>query len=307
MDSLNMKKLSVWISSMRLRTLPLSISGIIVASCLAEYNGHFKWGIFVLAILTTLSLQILSNLANDYGDGVKGTDNEDRIGPERAIQSGKLTPDEMFNAIKINVLISIGLAFSLIFLSFGVRHFLLTLTFFVLGILSIVSAIKYTVGGNAYGYRGLGDIYVFIFFGLISVCGCYVLYAKTLDHVTFLPACTIGLLSAGVLNLNNMRDIESDEKAEKRTLAVKLGKNRIKKYHYTLVVLAIILSALFGVLYYTSPYNLIFVVAYVPLVLHLIRVSKNKEPRLLDPELKKLALTTVLLAVLLGIGHLLPF
>lgn len=302
-----MNKVSIWISTMRLRTLPLSISGIIIASCLAEYNGCFEWGIFSLAILTTLSLQILSNLANDYGDGVKGTDNEERIGPERAIQAGKLTPDEMFNAIRINVLIAIGLAFSLIFTAFGVRHFLLTLIFFALGIISIVAAIKYTVGGNAYGYRGLGDVYVFIFFGLLSVCGCYVLYAKTLDHVTFLPACTIGLLSAGVLNLNNMRDIESDEKAEKRTLAVKLGKKNVKKYHYVLIIMAIALSALFGILYYTSPYNLIFMLAYIPLILHLKRVSKNKEPKLLDPELKKLALTTVLLAVLLGIGHLLPF
>ncbi|TWO32974.1 1,4-dihydroxy-2-naphthoate octaprenyltransferase [Seonamhaeicola sediminis] len=299
-----MKKLSVWISSMRLRTLPLSISGIIVASCLAEYNGHFSWIIFVLAILTTLSFQILSNLANDYGDGVKGTDNEDRIGPERAIQSGKISPDEMFNAIKINVLISIGLAFALIFKAFGVEHFLLTLIFFALAVTSIVAAIKYTVGGNAYGYKGFGDIFVFIFFGLVSVCGCYVLYAKTIDHVTILPACTIGLLSTAVLNLNNMRDLVSDEQSRKNTLAVKLGQKTIKIYHHILIILAIILSGLFGVLYYTSPFNLIFVVAYIPLVLHLIKVYKNTEPKLLDPELKKLALTTVLLALLLGIGHL---
>ncbi|WP_181896355.1 1,4-dihydroxy-2-naphthoate octaprenyltransferase [Seonamhaeicola aphaedonensis] len=300
-----MKKISVWISSMRLRTLPLSISGIIVASCFAEYNGYFSWIIFVLAILTTLSFQILSNLANDYGDGVKGTDNEDRIGPDRAIQSGKISPEEMLNAIKINVLISIALAFSLIFKAFGVHHVLLTLIFFVLGIFSIVAAIRYTVGGNAYGYKGFGDVFVFVFFGLVSVCGCYVLYAKTIDHVTILPACTIGLLSTAVLNLNNMRDLVSDEMSKKNTLAVKLGPKAIKKYHFTLIVLAIILSGVFGVLYYTSPFSLIFVVAYIPLVKHLIKVYKNKEPRLLDPELKKLALTTVLLSVLLGIGYLL--
>lgn len=300
-----MKSISVWITSMRLRTLPLSISGIILASCLAEYNGYFKWNIFILAILTTLSLQILSNLANDYGDGIKGTDNNDRIGPERAIQTGKISPEEMFNAIKINVLISIGLAFTLIFSAFGVHHFFLTLIFFLLGIASIVAAIRYTVGGNAYGYRGMGDVFVFIFFGLVSVCGCYVLYAKTIDHVTLLPACTIGLLSAAVLNLNNMRDIISDEKSEKVTLAVKLGGKAIKKYHYTIVVFAIILSTLFGILYYTSPFNLIFFVAYIPLIMHLRTVQKNTDPKLLDPELKKLALTTVLLAILMGIGHLL--
>ncbi|WOD43010.1 1,4-dihydroxy-2-naphthoate octaprenyltransferase [Hwangdonia lutea] len=300
-----MKNISLWVSTMRLRTLPLSVSGIILASCLAAYNGYFNWKICVLAILTTLSLQILSNLANDYGDGIKGTDNEDRIGPERAIQSGKISPDDMFGAIRINILVSIILAFALIFTAFGVKHFLLTMLFFALGIASVVAAMRYTIGSNAYGYRGLGDVFVFVFFGLVSVIGCYVLYAKTIDHVVFLPACTIGLLSMGVLNLNNMRDIISDEKSNKITLAVKLGQNKVKIYHTVLIVSAIILSALFGILYYTSPFNLIFVVAYGPLILHLKKINNNKDPKLLDPELKKLALTTVLLAILMGIGHLL--
>lgn len=300
-----MKNILLWVSTMRLRTLPLSVSGIILASCLAEYNGHFNFKICILAILTTLSLQILSNLANDYGDGVKGTDNDGRIGPERSIQSGKISPDEMFNAIRINILISIGLAFALIFTAFGVRHFLLTMLFFGLGIASIVAAIRYTMGSNAYGYRGLGDVFVFVFFGLVSVIGCYVLYAKTVDHVVFLPACTIGLLSMGVLNLNNMRDIVSDEKSNKITLAVKLGQKNAKIYHSLLIGLAIALSALFGILYYTSPFNLIFVVAYIPLIIHLKKVNNNTNPKSLDPELKKLALTTVLLAVLMGVGHLL--
>lgn len=300
-----MKNMSLWISTMRLRTLPLSVSGIILASCLAEYNGYFKWDIFFLAILTTLSFQILSNLANDYGDGVKGTDNSERIGPERAIQSGKITPDELFNAIRINVLISIGLAFLLIFSAFGVKHFFLTLLFFLLGIASVIAAVRYTIGNNAYGYRGFGDVFVFLFFGLISVIGCYVLYAKTMDHVVILPALTIGLLSVGVLNLNNMRDRISDANSNKITLAVKFGQTNVKTYHILLIVSAIILSSLFGLLYYTSLYNLIFIAAYIPLFIHINKVAKNKDPKLLDPELKKLALTTVLLAILMGVGHLL--
>ncbi|SFD06346.1 1,4-dihydroxy-2-naphthoate octaprenyltransferase [Algibacter pectinivorans] len=302
-----MGNFSTWISAMRLRTLPLSIAGIIVAGCLAHYNGVFKWGIFILAILTTLSFQILSNLANDYGDGVKGTDNEDRIGPVRAIQSGNITPEELFNGIKINILVSIILAFGLIFSAFGVEYFLLSILFFALAIGSVVAAIRYTVGHSAYGYKGMGDIFVFVFFGLVSVIGCYVLFAKQIDHVTFLPACTIGLLSTGVLNLNNMRDRLSDAKANKITLAVKMGEKKVKRYHNVLVLGAILLSGLFGILYYTSPYNLIFMIAYAPLLLHLKRVNANKEPKFLDPELKTLALTTVLLAILLGIGHLLPF
>lgn len=299
-----MKNISVWISSMRLRTLPLSISGIILASCFAEYNGFFKWDICILGILATLSFQILSNLANDYGDGLKGTDNAERIGPERAIQSGKISPEDMLKGIKINVLISICLSTSLIYSAFGVKNLVLTIVFFLLGGLSVVAAIRYTVGRNAYGYKALGDIFVFLFFGLVSVIGCYVLYAKKIDNVVFLPAITIGLLSAAVLNLNNMRDRISDAKSSKITLAVKLGANKVKVYHKTLIIGAIIFSGLFGLLFYTTPYNLIFVITYIPLIFHLKRVIKNKEPKLLDPELKKLALTTVLLAVLLGFGYL---
>lgn len=300
-----MKNVSLWISAMRLRTLPLSVSGIIVASCLAEYNGYFNWLVFTLAILATLSLQILSNLANDYGDGVKGTDSDKRLGPTRAVQSGKISPEQMFSAIKINVLVSIGLAFLLILSAFGVNHKPYSFVFFFLGIICIIAAIKYTMGKRAYGYRGLGDLFVFVFFGLVSVIGGYVLYARQIDHVTILPACTIGLLSAAVLNLNNMRDINSDKASNKITLPVQLGRKNAKIYHYVLVISAIILSIVFGILYYTSPYNLVFVVMYIPLVRHLITVNENEDPKNLDPELKKLALSTLLLAILLGVGHLL--
>ncbi|MBU2951932.1 1,4-dihydroxy-2-naphthoate octaprenyltransferase [Tamlana agarivorans] len=300
-----MRNFSTWISAMRLRTLPLSVSGIILASCLAQYNQVFSWSICIIAILTTLSLQILSNLANDYGDGVKGTDNDDRIGPQRAIQSGKISPKQLLTAIVINVIIALFLAILLIFTAFGAEHFLLSLVFLVLGIASVVAAIRYTVGSSAFGYKGLGDIFVFIFFGLVSVIGCYVLYAKNISFLTVLPAITVGLLSTGVLNLNNMRDRISDKKSNKITLAVKLGAKKVKIYHNILIVSAITASALFGVIFYTSVYNLVFFIAYIPLVIHLKTVNNNNDLALLDPELKKLALTTVLLALLMGIGQLL--
>ncbi|MCX7549805.1 1,4-dihydroxy-2-naphthoate octaprenyltransferase [Xanthomarina sp. F2636L] len=299
------KKYKTWMSAFRLRTLPLSISGIIVAASLAAYNGFFDWMVFVFAILTTLSLQILSNLANDYGDGIKGTDNHERIGPQRAIQSGEITPEKMLDAIKINILITIGLALLSILSAFGSHHFLLAMLFFGLGLLSIYAALKYTIGNNAYGYMGLGDLFVFVFFGLVSVIGGYVLFSKQLDHIVFLPAATIGFLSVAVLNLNNLRDINSDRNANKNTLIVKMGFEKGKLYHYFLIGSAIILSVLFGILYYTSIYNLIFFIAYIPLIKHLFTVSKNKEPRLLDLELKKLALTTFFLSILLAIGHIL--
>lgn len=300
-----MTRFEDWTSAARLRTLPLSISGIIVASSLAAYNGTFSWLVFILAILTTISFQILSNFANDYGDGVKGTDNQDRIGPERAIQSGKISPEQMLKAIRVMILISIGLSFLLILSAFGVSRIFMALLFFGLGALSIYAAINYTVGSNPYGYRGLGDIFVFIFFGLVSVIGCYVLYAKTIHHVVFLPACTIGLLSAAVLNLNNMRDIESDRLASKNTLAVCLGLNKAKKYHVFIISLAILLSFLFGILYYVSPFNLIFFIIYIPLIKHLKRVLAIQDPTQFDKELKIIALSTLALAILMGIGHLL--
>ena len=300
-----MKNISIWLSAIRLRTLPLSIAGVIVAGCLAEYNGVFDWQVFLLAIAATISFQVLSNLANDYGDAEKGTDNDDRIGPERAIQSGNISPDEMFHAIRMNILICIVLTVGLIYTAFGSKHLLLALLFFAIAAFAVRSAIKYTMGRKAFGYRGLGDVYVFLFFGIVSVLGCYVLFAKQLDHVAILPAIAIGLLSAGVLNLNNMRDIESDLKSNKITTAVKLGKEKAKKYHNFLIIGAMIIAFLFGIFYYVSPFNLIFLVTYIPLILHLKRVNEITNLKDFDPELKKLALSTVLFALLLGIGHLL--
>lgn len=299
-----MKKIKPWISAFRLRTLPLSVSGIIVGSCLAYYNGFFDILIFVFAILVTLSLQVLSNLANDYGDGVKGTDNENRIGPERAIQSGKITPNQMFSAIRINILIVIIFTALLIYSAFNTFHLLYSLLFFVLAFLCIYAAVKYTVGKRAYGYRGLGDIMVFLFFGLISVMGTYFLYAKQLDHILILPASAIGLLSTGVLNLNNMRDIVSDKDSNKITMAVKLGLKRAKIYHSVLIISAMLLSILFAVLYYRSISNLVFMLVFIPLIKHLLIVFKTKEAKLLDPQLKVLALSTFALSLLLGIGQI---
>lgn len=299
-----MEKFKLWISAFRLRTLPLSLSGVIVASFLAYYNGFFDGVVCFFAICATLSLQILSNLANDYGDGVKGTDNAERLGPERAIQSGKITPAEMMHAIRLNILITIFLVVILVYTAFSGRYILYSLVYFLLGGITIYAAMKYTIGKSAYGYKALGDIMVFLFFGILSVLGTYFLYAKQIDHVTFLPACIIGLLSAGVLNLNNMRDINSDKASGKITIAVKLGLKRAKLYHTLLISLALILAVLFGILYYTAAFNLIYFIAFIPLLLHIIKVVKTEEPQLLDSQLKVLALSTFALSLLLGIGHI---
>ncbi|SDX48997.1 1,4-dihydroxy-2-naphthoate prenyltransferase [Lutibacter oricola] len=294
-----------YISAARLRTLPLSVSGIIVGSFIAASQGYFNWLICLLAILTTIGFQIISNFANDYGDGVKGTDNENRIGPERAIQSGAISPQQMLNAIKISVAITFIIAIALIYVSFGKDDFFNLFIFFILGIMSIVAAIKYTMGSKAYGYYGLGDIFVFLFFGLLSVCGSYFLYAKELSFSIFLPAVSVGLLSAGVLNLNNMRDRESDILANKNTLVVKIGAEFAKYYHYYLLVASFLFAFLYTIINYTSIFNFLFLLAYVPIAKHFVVVYSNKKAKLLDPELKKLALSTFLFALLFGLGLIL--
>ncbi len=293
-----------WLSAARLRTLPLSLSGIILASFLAASDGFFNWKVFIFAMLTTVGFQVISNLANDYGDGVKGTDNDDRVGPERALQSGEITPKQMKNAIKITSFFTLIVAIILIYLSFGKENFLYSLLFFVLGLLSIIAAIKYTVGKNAYGYYGLGDIFVFLFFGLLSVCGTYFLYTKTLDFTIFLPAFSVGLLSIGVLNLNNMRDYNSDKKSNKKTLVVKNGLKFSKYYHYFLLFAAFLSSVIFVIIHFTSYKQFLFVFAFIPIFLHFKTVYQNKDPVTLDPELKKLALSTFLYAILFGLGQL---
>lgn len=294
-----------FIQAARLRTLPLSLSGIIVGSFIAASEDYFNWIICLLALLTTTGFQIISNFANDYGDGVKGTDNEDRIGPKRAIQSGAITPNQMLSAIKISVIITFIVAIALIYVAFGKDDFLNLLLFFVLGIMSIVAAIKYTVGKKAYGYSGFGDVFVLLFFGLLSVCGSYYLYTKTINYTVFLPAISVGLLSVGVLNLNNLRDRESDIKAGKNTLVVKIGAEFGKYYHYYLLIASLLVALLYTMLQYTSPFQLLFLLAYVPIMKHFRVVYQNKFPKLLDPELKKLALSTFLFAILFGIGLLL--
>ena len=292
-----------WIEAARLRTLPLSVSGIILGSFYAMSQSMFNWKIVIFALTTTLGLQVLSNFANDYGDGMKGTDNEDRIGPKRAIQSGVITPPAMKKAIILTSILTLFSAILLIYCSFKDHNLGYSLFFLFLGILAIASAIRYTVGTNAYGYRGYGDLFVFIVFGLVSTMGIYFMFAKSLENgsLLLLPATAIGFLSVSVLNLNNMRDQLSDKKSGKNTIVVKIGAENAKKYHYFLVISAMLMVLLFAYLNDFHFDQYVFVVAYFPLTSHLIKVYKNKDPRALDPELKKVAISTFLLSVLLSL------
>lgn len=290
-----------WIQAARLRTLPLSVSGIIVGSAYAYYHHKFDGIIFALALLTTLAFQILSNFANDYGDGIKGTDTN-RVGEKRLVASGEVSSEQMKLAVIVSGLISLLLALSLIFVSFGQDHFLFSLLFLVLGLASIAAAIKYTVGTNAYGYSGFGDVFVFIFFGLVSVLGSNFLFTKILDWKLILPAIAIGLLSVAVLNLNNMRDIENDTLANKNTLVVKKGLAWAKKYHEVIILIASLSFMLFCTLLRVPLFPIL--VINIPLIFHLRKTKSAQHYADFEPELKKVALSTFALSLLFWVSLL---
>lgn len=284
-----------WIQAARLRTLPLSVSGIIVGSAYAYHQNHFEGLIFILALVTTLAFQILSNFANDYGDGIKGTDAH-RIGEKRMVASGIITPQDMKKAVILMSVFSLAVAVGLIYVSFGAAHFLYSVLFLLLGLASISAAIKYTVGSTAYGYSGFGDVFVFVFFGWVSVIGSNFLYTHVIDWKLFLPASSIGLLSVAVLNLNNMRDIDNDTIAGKNTLVVKMGLHWAKKYQEACISIASILFVVFCLLIKVTAIPVILI--NIPLILHIGKIKKSEKYEDFDPELKKVALSTFALSVL---------
>ena len=297
-----------WIKAARLRTLPLSISGILVGSAAAfQAHGHQDnyYTIVVLCLLTTLFFQVLSNYANDYGDAIKGTDNDNRVGPKRAVQSGEITRKEMKNPMIITSVLSLLTSIGVIYTSFGKENFISALIYLFLAIASVGAAIKYTVGKSAYGYRGLGDLFVFVFFGLVSTLGTFYLFGHNLDINLIFPAISIGLLSIAVLNMNNMRDIENDTAMGKNTLVVKMGFEKAKQYHWFLITIAIIFIVQYAFNSFTKWYQFVFVIGFIPLFKNIAVVSKAKNPRLLDPELKRLSLSTFFISLLLSIALIL--
>ena len=295
----SIKKIKYWIQASRIETLPLSISGIILGSFFAFYNYSFDKVIFILSIITAISFQILSNFANDYGDGVLGTDNN-RIGPKRVIASGKLTLKELKKGITVNVFVSITFSYSLIKYSFK-NDYLFIAIFLFLSLFSILAAIKYTMGKTPYGYYGFGDIFVFIFFGLLSVFGSYFLQTKSVDYEVLILGSVIGFLCVGVLNLNNIRDIENDFKMNKKTIPMRIGFRNAKFYHYFLIIAPILLIFIFATKFKISS-NLIFIIfGILPFLFHLFKVNQAKTPIEFKPLLKQLAISTFFFSIFMSI------
>jgi 1,4-dihydroxy-2-naphthoate octaprenyltransferase len=296
--------IKAWLHAARLRTLPLSVSGIIVGTGLAALLGAFDGLIFSLALLTTIGFQVLSNFANDLGDSQKGTDNAQRVGPARAIQSGQLTAAQMKKGMWLVGFLSLLAALYLIYVSIGNLNREAILIYVVLAVLCVAAAITYTVGKNAYGYRGLGDVMVFLFFGLVSVIGVFGLYGESFEWLVLFPAISIGAWSTAVLNLNNLRDIQNDAQMQKRTMVVQLGYNKGKMYHVFLVATGLATWFFTVYLLAVSAYNYYLFIALLPslgLVLHLKKVLETQVPAALDPELKKVALLTFFSALLFAI------
>ena len=295
---------SVWIDAFRLHTLPLALSSIITGSFLALADGKYRWDVIFLAMLTTVLLQILSNLANDYGDAIKGTDNENRVGPQRAVQSGAISMEKMKNAIIVFAVLSLISGLLLLYLALG-EHWLTALLFFALGLAAIAAAIKYTVGDHAYGYRGLGDLFVFIFFGLVAVFGTYYLNTLSLNFELLLPASAMGFLSSGVLNLNNMRDMDNDRASGKHTLAAALGYRQSRIYHALLIGLAFLFAFLYVILRFHSYWNFLFLLSAPLFVKDLMKIFRTSDKAELYPYLKSLAISTLVFSILFGAGLML--
>ncbi|MCD4790783.1 MAG: 1,4-dihydroxy-2-naphthoate polyprenyltransferase [Bacteroidales bacterium] len=294
--------LKPWIQAFRLRTLPLSLSSIALGCFIAFYDGAFNWKVCVLASFTTLFLQILSNLANDYGDSKYGVDNIQRKGPERAVQSGVITPKKMKRVVILFMVLSLVSGLWLIYE--GTKGITVTtgLIFVALGLGAIVAAVKYTIGKHPYGYSGFGDLFVFLFFGLTGVIGTYYLNTHILKWELLLPASAMGFLSAGVLNLNNMRDRENDQISGKHTLVVKMGIEKAKWYHLFLLLSSIITGLTYMLINYHSPFQMLFLLTIPMLWINVAVVFKNTIPEELDPYLKKLAIASLLFSLSFGIG-----
>lgn len=292
--------LKSWLQAFRLRTLPLALSSIAMGGFLAAANDAFRIDIFLLCIATTIFLQITSNLANDYGDSIHGADGVQRQGPARAVQSGLITSSQMRNAVFLFVLLCLVSGLSLLFVAFGLNWNAI-LFFLGLGVLSILAAIGYTVGKKPYGYIGLGDLSVLIFFGLVGVLGSYYLFTKSFSWYEILPALSCGFFSIAVLNINNIRDIDSDRSAGKFSIPVRIGREKAIWYHWFLLVAGVAAAVLYTILNYKSPQQLIFLLV-LPLIVKNGLAIERKPSDELDPYLKQMALTTLLFVLLFGLG-----
>jgi 1,4-dihydroxy-2-naphthoate polyprenyltransferase len=294
-------KKQAWLHAIRLRTLPLALSSILMGSFLAAYNMGFRGPVFILAALTTIFLQVLSNLSNDYGDSIHGADSQERKGPIRAVQSGMISRSEMKKAMVLLTILSLVSGLSLLY--FSLEDWKMFALFLGFGILAIWAAITYTSGKKPYGYAGLGDISVFLFFGLLGVAGTYFLHSMDFALTVFWPAISLGCFSTAVLNINNIRDIESDRKAGKKSIPVRVGRKNAISYNWALILVGNLSLIVFA--FANNTYGCLIALLISPMMFVIGKSIQSKNnPEDLDPYLKKMAISTLLWVILFGIGLL---
>lgn len=296
---------SAWVSAARPRTLPLALASIGMGSFLAASLHLFNWQICLLCSLTTIFLQVLSNLANDYGDSIHGADSVEREGPKRAVQAGHISSRAMLVAVVLMSILSLFTGILLLYIALKDAPPQTLYFFLALGVLSILAAITYTAGKKPYGYAGLGDLSVVLFFGWVGVLGTFYLYTHRFSFDLLLPATSCGLFAAAVLNVNNIRDIESDRKAGKKSIPVRIGRELAVKYHWFLLIAGMVCALAFVFLDYRSIYQLLFLVSFPLILRNGMAVSQKQKPAELDPYLKQMALSTLLFVLTFGLGQLL--
>ncbi|MCS7004481.1 MAG: 1,4-dihydroxy-2-naphthoate polyprenyltransferase [Cytophagales bacterium] len=295
-------QIQYWIKALRLRTLPLAVASIGMGSFLAASRGLFEVSILIWATLTSICLQILSNLANDYGDSIHGVDSSERIGPQRMVQSGYISASAMKKALFVMTFFSLACGIMLLKTAFYPNNMTEFWIFFGIGLLALLAAIAYTNGKRPYGYEGYGDISVLIFFGYVAVGGTFFLHTKTWDWLVLLPATSSGVLAVGVLNLNNMRDIESDKAAGKYSIPVRIGYEKALIYHGLLCRIALICSLLY-VVQLPNPqwYQYLFAIPIGFLLYRHLRAIGLQPPHKLDSHLKELVFISLLFTIFFGI------
>ena len=291
-----------WIDAARIRTLPLALGNILMGNALAFHFGTFSIKILLLTIFTALTLQILSNFSNDLGDSQHGADNEQRKGPDRMVQSGAISASKMRMAVNIAAVSALLFGSSLIMLAFS--SWQPRILFLILGLVAIWAAINYTGGSKPYGYKGYGDISVFIFFGVVAVVGSYYLQTKHLSWLLLLPASSCGAFSVAVLNINNIRDIDSDKLAGKNSIPVKIGRKKAVWYHLILLFGGVTCSVLFMALHFSSWVQFLFLLTLPMLIINIRAVALIKDASRLDGYLKQMAITTLLFVLTFSLGLL---
>ena len=291
---------AAWLSAARPRTLPLALASIFMGSFLAASVNKFDWLIFTFCCLTTIALQVLSNFANDYGDTENGADLAGRVGPQRAVQTGAITAKQMMRGIINLAILCLIFGVLLLYFSFKTASWDTFWGFFGLGLLSMLAAYTYTAGKKPYGYAGLGDISVLIFFGLVGVLGSNYLFTKSFEIINILPALSCGFFATAVLNINNIRDIESDTRAGKKTIPARLGKKNAVIYHWILLISGMVSIVMFSIL--AGQNHFYYVICFPLFFINGIKVSRLSNP---DPMLKQMALSTLIFVLLFGIVQLL--